>query len=211
MAKPLLPPDTILDAALALLDEQGAEALSARNLATALKCSTRTLYQQIGKREQLIAKLIAHHFKSCELAFEPAATWQESTRNWANTLRNALLAHPNLSRMLTVQHRAPIAEYVTELLRELLRSGFPEELALRSSRALANITLSLTLSELNPNSSGRLHVRRSDRELRFEEEAALRSGKQADSFQAPTEVFTNTIVWVINGIDKEFLATASRL
>ena len=55
MAKPLLAVETICDAALQLLDEQGAGALSARNLAASLRCSTRTLYQQVGK---------AHHTKS---------------------------------------------------------------------------------------------------------------------------------------------------
>ena len=50
MAKPLLATDSIYDTALHLLEVEGVGALSARNLAAALKCSTRTLYQQVGKR-----------------------------------------------------------------------------------------------------------------------------------------------------------------
>ncbi|MDC0362904.1 hypothetical protein OAN12_07685, partial [Halioglobus sp.] len=64
MAKPLLATDSIYDTALHLLDAEGVGALSARNLAGALKCSTRTLYQQVGKRETLISALVAHYFAS---------------------------------------------------------------------------------------------------------------------------------------------------
>ena len=48
MAKPLLASDSIYDTALHLLEVNGVGGLSARNLAAALKCSTRTLYQQVG-------------------------------------------------------------------------------------------------------------------------------------------------------------------
>ncbi len=54
MAKPLISVDAIFTRALELLDAEGAQALNARRLAGDLKCSTRTLYQQVGNREQLI-------------------------------------------------------------------------------------------------------------------------------------------------------------
>ena len=206
MAKPLIPVETIYDAALALLDEEGAQALSARNLAARLQCSTRTLYQQVGKREELIGGLIAYFLAGQELHFQRAANWSDTAWNWASTLRGALLAHPNLSRLMKVEHRAAISGYVTELLKELLHAGFDEELALRSVRVLVNVTMSLTLSELIAPASAHRAVPRSPEEIRFEDLIIAREGKDPEHFQDPPEVFDNAVQWTIRGIQAEFPA-----
>jgi AcrR family transcriptional regulator len=204
MAKPLVATDSIYDTALLLLEEKGVEALSARNLAAALKCSTRTLYQQVGKRDEFIGELVAHYFAGLRLNFREKAEWQSSTRSWASNLRSALLAHPNLSRLMREEHRAPIAEYVNRLLKVLLQEGFDEELALRSCRVLANIVISLSLSEIiAPVDSGR-RKRRSRKEIEFEDLVIARKSKKSRNGKPP-EVFENSINWVIAGIESERL------
>ena len=169
MAKPLIPVDTIIDRALQLLDEFGVEGLSARNLAASLKCSTRTLYEQVGKRDELIGQLFAHYFAGLQMEFDHHRRWQDTAYSWASVLRASLLAHPNLSRLITADHRAPVADYSTELLRHLLKAGFTEELALRSCRVLANVVFALSLSELSKPSSYPAQKRRSTAEIRFED------------------------------------------
>ena len=62
MPRPLIPAEVIYERALALLDAEGADALSARRLAADLGISTRTLYEQVGPREKLIRTLVARHF-----------------------------------------------------------------------------------------------------------------------------------------------------
>ena len=208
MAKPLVPVETILDTALQLLETEGPEALSARNLAGVLKCSTRTLYQQVGKRDALLGQLVTHHLNSLALEFHPGATWQDSARLWAHTIRGALLAHPNLARLMTTEHRGPIVGYVNELLKILLRAGFDEELALRSCRVLANVAISLTLSELTAPSMDVRHRARSDEEVKFEERVVERSGADPEHFQEPPEVFENAVAWLIAGLDAEHAARA---
>ena len=203
MAKPLIAAETIYDAALRLLDEQGAEALSARNLAKALECSTRTLYKQVGKREELIAGLVSHHLNSLKLEFHAGDTWQESARDWARAMRGALLAHPNLARLMTTEHREHVADYVNQLLKVLLQAGFDEELALRSCRVLANVTVSLSLSEIIAPDMQTRHRSRSAEEVRFEDLAIARSGKDPEHFQEPPEVFENAISWLVRGIEAE--------
>lgn len=69
MAKPLIAVDAIFNKALELLDEHGVESLSTRNLAAALKCSTRTLYQQVGKKDELVGQLFTHYFAGLQLEF----------------------------------------------------------------------------------------------------------------------------------------------
>lgn len=203
MAKPLLAVDDIFDGALRVLEEQGAEALSARNLATELKCSTRTLYQQVGKRDELISQLITYYFNNLELEFQTSDRWQDSTRSWARNLRAALLSHPNLSRLMTLEHREPVAEYVTRLLKVLLKAGFYEELALRSCRVLVNIAMNLSLAEINAPVSRPGRKRRTQKEIQFEDLVIARTGRSRQSLRNPPEVFENTLDWIICGIEAE--------
>jgi AcrR family transcriptional regulator len=206
MAKPLVPVETILETALRLLDEQGAEGLSARNLAAALNCSTRTLYQQVGKRDELVGSLFAYHFANLELEFSPAADWQDTAYNWALSLRTALLDHPNLTRLISADHRAPIASYTTELLKFLRKAGFKHALALSTCRSLVNASMSLTLSELATPEDYARRKRRAAKEIQFED-LIVSQNRGARSGSAP-EVFTNTIQWIIKGIEQDLSATA---
>ena len=66
MAKPLISVDAIFTRALELLDAEGAGALNARRLAGELRCSTRTLYQQVGNREQFDSGVGEPAFLSAE-------------------------------------------------------------------------------------------------------------------------------------------------
>jgi AcrR family transcriptional regulator len=45
VAKPLISAETIYDEALRVLEAEGVKGLTARNLASRLRCSTKTLYQ----------------------------------------------------------------------------------------------------------------------------------------------------------------------
>ena len=210
MAKPLVEVQTIYDTALQLLDEQGAEALSARNLAAALGCSTRTLYEQVGKREQLLEGLFNHHFKSLELQFSQGDTWQETAYAWCVTLREAMLAHPNLSSLMTIEHREPVADYTTRLLKVLLQAGFPRTLAFSSCRALANICVSLAFAEI---STPAYYAGRKQRDWgKINSDDVLVSNQRRGNRGIP-EVFTKAIKWSISGIATEFeiSATVSKL
>ena len=206
MAKPLVATETIYQTALRILDDKGSEGLSARNLAAALQCSTRTLYQQVGKREELIRQLLDYQFSSFDLEFRRKANWQESAVAWAQAMRLALLAHPNLSRLMTIENRTPIAKYVSQLLKVLLKEGFDEELALRSCRVLIHIVISLSLAEIDTPPIKVRRKRRSKKEIEFEDLviAEKRSASSRSQFQDTPEVFANTLNWVLAGIENEY-------
>src|ERR1700684_4326420 len=112
MAKPLIPVDVIYEHALALIDEEGAEALNARRLARELKCSTRTLYQQVGNREQLIRALVGRHFSQLQLDFHEYDTWEATALHWCLELRDVLQAHPFLTELMTFDDRGAVTSYV---------------------------------------------------------------------------------------------------
>jgi AcrR family transcriptional regulator len=168
--------DAIYARALTLLDEEGLAGISARRLAAELRCSTKTLYQQVGNQDQLIRELVARHFAALRLDFAEADTWQESAMRWCRAVRTALLAHPHLSGLMTFDDREPIAAYVDQLLKVLISAGVPPALARNSCRVLVHTTISLTGAEIAAD------------------------GHSPEVF---AEVFENTVRWVVLGIQAD--------
>lgn len=168
--------DAIYARALTLLDEEGLAGISARRLATELRCSTKTLYQQVGNQDQLVRELVARHFAALRLEFSEADTWQESAMRWCRAVRTALLAHPHLSGLMTVDDREPIAAYVDRLLKVLIAAGVTPALARNGCRVLVHTTISLTGAEI---------------------------AAEGHSSEVFAEVFDNTIRWVVLGIASE--------
>jgi AcrR family transcriptional regulator len=148
MAKPLIPVEAIYEHALELLDAEGATALTTRRIAADLKISTRTLYQQVGSRDQLIRALVARHFSQLRLDFHEYEDWETTALKWCLALYDALRAHPFLTELMTIDDRNAVMDYIAELTKATLREGFPRELALECSRALVNLTINHTVMEV---------------------------------------------------------------
>ncbi|WP_166903533.1 TetR/AcrR family transcriptional regulator [Mycobacterium sp. DL440] len=194
MAKPLIPVEAIYDHALALIDADGAQALNARRLAADLKCSTRTLYQQVGNREELIRALVGRHFSQLQLDFHEYDTWESTARQWSLALLGALQAHPFLTQLMTIDDRAAVESYVDKLLKSLVRSGIDRRLATEFCRSLVNTTINHTIVETQalhpapPTRTGGVDAKRRQRS------------------------FLRTIDWIIGGVRQDALSatTASR-
>jgi AcrR family transcriptional regulator len=148
MAKPLIPVEVIYERALALLDAEGSQALTTRRLAAELKISTRTLYQQVGSREQLVRALVAQHFSQLRLDFHEYENWQTTALHWCLALHDALRAHPFLTELMTIDDRKAVMDYIDELTKATLQEGIPRDLALECSRALVNLTINHTVMEV---------------------------------------------------------------
>jgi AcrR family transcriptional regulator len=190
MAKPLIPVEVIYTRALALLDAEGASALNARRLAAELKISTRTLYQQVGNREQLIRALVERHFSQLRLEFEEYEDWDTTARHWCLALHDALRAHPFLTELMTIEDREAVVNYVNELVKAALHEGFPRRLAVEGCRSLVNVTINHTIVEV--------------RALREPEHSA----KTASETAKIEKNFPMTIRWVLAGIRSEFEAAS---
>ncbi|WP_330251342.1 hypothetical protein OG874_35140 [Nocardia sp. NBC_00565] len=191
MAKPLIPVEVIYSHALELLDAEGEQALNVRRVAADLKCSTRTLYQQVGNREQLIRALVARHFSQLKLEFHDCGAWESTARQWCLALHAALLAHPYLTELMTFDDRSAVASYVKDLLTSLMESGIARGLATECCRSLANTTINHAITEVQ----------------------ALRQPPQSRENSSGTpageESFRRTIQWIIAGVRQEALTAAS--
>lgn len=94
---------------------------------------------------------------------------------------------------MTLEHRQPIASYVTKLVSELLRAGFNEEFALRTGRFLVNVTINLALSEIIAPSESSRRKKRSRKEIEFKGLIITRSDTAPTQFQGTSGVFKNAI------------------
>jgi TetR/AcrR family transcriptional regulator, tetracycline repressor protein len=93
--EPALTRPAILSAALALVDEQGIEALSMRRLAARLHVDPMSIYHHVPSKAALVSGLVQEVV--AEMARpEPGGSWQARVRAWARAYRDLALAHPNL-------------------------------------------------------------------------------------------------------------------
>jgi AcrR family transcriptional regulator len=143
--RPPTPLDRIIAAAIAILDEQGAEALSMRTLAQRLDSGTATLYRHFEGRAELIARVVDAVLGEVDVDAEDlrALPWQQACEMLARGMFDVLRHHPHIA--LVMVDRIPVGPNMIALreraLALLLDSGFPPPLALRAWATLARYVL----------------------------------------------------------------------
>ena len=104
----------IVDAALALLEAEGAEALSMRRVADRVGIRAPSIYEHLADKRTLEAAIISRGFELQADVFEAAVNGADDpTAALARTYRAFALAHPHLYRLMTAR----------ELDRSLLADG----------------------------------------------------------------------------------------
>ncbi|MEU2390105.1 TetR/AcrR family transcriptional regulator C-terminal domain-containing protein [Streptomyces sp. NPDC007369] len=103
--KPLLSRERIVEAAGALVDAEGLEAVSTRRLAAALGVSGPSLYNHFRTKDEILDAVADAVSARVDLSvFEgPAGAgpdWREALRAWAHSYRDALADHPNIVPVL---------------------------------------------------------------------------------------------------------------
>src|SRR5690606_31699365 len=117
----------IVDAALALVDERGLEALTMRRLGAALGVDPMALYYYVADKRTLLRHLVEAVFAGLE---PPAGLedWRQPVKAWAHACRDVALAHPILVLQL-LSDREAVAEAAARAdppLRAAVRaSGLP--------------------------------------------------------------------------------------
>ena len=125
MRKPALSRDTILDAAVALLDREGMGGLSMRRLGAALGVEAMSLYHHIPSKEALLDGI----HERILVSLDPPAnlrSWQAFLRQQGQALHRALLAHPHAIPLFATRPAATPAavERLDRYLKILLTAGF---------------------------------------------------------------------------------------
>ncbi|MDF3290394.1 TetR/AcrR family transcriptional regulator [Streptomyces silvisoli] len=95
--KPLLSRERIVAAALALVDEEGLQAVSTRRLAAELGVSGPSLYNHFRTKDELLDAVADTVVAQVDLSmFEDGTRWADALVRWARSYRAALAAHPHI-------------------------------------------------------------------------------------------------------------------
>lgn len=141
--------DRILGAAVELLDEEGAEALSMRSLAQRLGSGTATLYRHFSNRSELVSLVIDQILGEIDLDTRSLADlpWQQSCILFAQHMFDALSRHGNVAALLIeYTPMGPNALANRErCLAVLLDNGFAPAVAAHAYATLARYVLGFAI------------------------------------------------------------------
>lgn len=147
--RPPVPTERIVEAALQIVDVDGAESLSLRALAQRLGSSTATLYRHFDNRDELLVHVVDHTFKEAPTQAGELhdLDWEAACRSMATSMFESLRKHPNVTPLLLAQApTGPNAVALRELaLQMLLDAGFSPPVAVRSYATLARFVLGFAL------------------------------------------------------------------
>lgn len=116
--------EDVLAAALRLVDDEGAAALTMRRLARELGVAPMTVYWHVGDRPTLVDAIVGEVLDGVVVEAPTTGTWVERTASVLGQLRAELLRHPNVIALLAGPGRLAPAVIGTggtvfELVREL--------------------------------------------------------------------------------------------
>ncbi|GAA1248558.1 TetR/AcrR family transcriptional regulator [Kitasatospora nipponensis] len=127
-SRPLLTRAGIMRAALALVDEEGAEALSTPRLAARLGVKGPSLYNYVSSRAEIVDGV--SELLVAEMALDPSIRpWTAALDSWARAYRATFAAHPNMVPLLVMRPTQSIAALrsYTDAFAVLREAGWPED------------------------------------------------------------------------------------
>lgn len=131
--------EAIVDAALRVVDKEGADALSMRRVAEELGTGPASLYWHISSKDELINLLVDRVVGEIEPPRTDPARWQEEFREWMLRAREVFRRHPGvggftLGRIPVGPNMVRVAEASLALLRG---AGIPDRIAAYAPDLLA--------------------------------------------------------------------------
>lgn len=142
-----MPHEQIVAAALAIFDEEGADALSLRALAQRLESSTATLYRHFDSRADLLAQVVDRIFGEIEVDPGQSANWQDACGALATAMFEVLRRHRNAAPL--IGEHVPVGPnalvHRERALALLLAAGFSPALAARAYSTLARHVLGFAM------------------------------------------------------------------
>lgn len=147
--RPRMPFERIVGAALEIVDEQSADALTLRALAQRLGSSTATLYRHVDNRADLVGHVVERVFSEIEVDAEAldGADWSQACGHLARSLFDAIARHPNAAPLVieTVPTGPHAMAFRERCLSILLAHGFPPATARTLTAALGRFVIGFAL------------------------------------------------------------------
>ncbi|WP_280347427.1 TetR/AcrR family transcriptional regulator [Pseudomonas sp. BN414] len=148
--------EQIVDAAIAIIDDEGAEQLSLRAVAQRLSVTPMALYKHVGNREELELLIAGRLSATHRAAWEekPPSDWRETIHRSATFYEDLFHEHPELARFPSLLTRADWNFIgVERLLSGLKQRGLDESDAIRVTY-LAHLIYRGALADMNERRDG---------------------------------------------------------
>jgi AcrR family transcriptional regulator len=140
----------VVDAALAMIDADGLDAVTMPRLAQRLGVGTMSLYRHVQDKDDLIEAVAEHVMRAVEVPAGAADDWEGRVVGYLRALRDAALAHPALCRILADRGLTvgPVFDRLEELHGILNSAGFTDTDAVRSFYSLLTYVFGFVIWEL---------------------------------------------------------------
>ena len=125
--------DAVVEAALALLHEDGLDGVSMRRVAARLGVSPIPLYSRVGNKDDLLDAVGERILRDLLPGGVADAPWTDAVAAWARALRARLHAVPD-SRLVLRTRRAAWVDASRPLVEALAAAGFERDEAVRTCR-----------------------------------------------------------------------------
>ncbi|WP_410671735.1 TetR/AcrR family transcriptional regulator C-terminal domain-containing protein [Amycolatopsis sp. cmx-4-68] len=149
--------ERILREALALVDEEGLDAVSMRKLARRLGVDPMSLYNHVDGKDALLDG-VAEVLLAAIPAPGPGGDLRETMAALAHGFRAAMLGHPRAAPLVLTRQLASMTALapVEAVLGPLLAAGYPPERAVHGLRAVLAFLIGTLMREVNaaPTFSG---------------------------------------------------------
>lgn len=143
----------VLRAALDLLDREGVDALTMRNLAREVGASPMSLYGHVADRQDVLDGVYELMLQEIPLPVPEEVAWQEAIRASFRSYRQALLNHPHATAAVVrrpASGRSGVFVALMDASLGILRqAGLEIESALHAQRTLTGMTIGLVIAEIN--------------------------------------------------------------
>ncbi|MEU6715687.1 TetR/AcrR family transcriptional regulator C-terminal domain-containing protein [Nonomuraea sp. NPDC046802] len=148
MAQKGLARDTVVRAALELLDEVGLDGLSVRRLAARLGVQNPALYWHFRNKQELLDEM-ARELLAPEMGGpREEESWREWLTRRAHRYRRMLLSHRDGARLISGSNPGPeVAQAFERELRMLVELGFTPAQGLHAIGSISHYTLGFVLNE----------------------------------------------------------------
>ncbi len=142
--------DRIVDAALALLDAEGFDAVTMPSLAKRLGVGTMSLYRHVADKDDLINAVGERVLSGVAVPDGDPLDWEGRVVGYLRALRDAAIAHPALSRILAQRGLTvgPVFEQLEAVHAILRAAGFSDLDAVRTFYTLLSYVFGFIAWEL---------------------------------------------------------------
>ncbi|GHE85861.1 transcriptional regulator [Streptomyces spiralis] len=149
VARTPLSRERIVEAAFTVLDRQGLDGLSMRQVAAELGVTVSALYAHVSSKDDLLELMYTRLFDGFELPRPDPDRWQEQVRDYARAGRRRLLSHRDMARisMAHVPFTAELLPYVESLLAIFRTAGLPDRIAAEAGDLISTYIDGFVLEE----------------------------------------------------------------